>query len=118
MPSFGLGALMPKKIPLRSYHMVSAGFAKTRVRDEVKITHVLYRSLEQIIGCDTVPMHPAGVDRGSPDRFLKKNCEMRGSTLQHESPEESTFRQDIRSASSTLGLVKHRSGARSVATIS
>ena len=29
--------------------MVSAGFGKTRVRDEVKITHVLYRSLEQII---------------------------------------------------------------------
>jgi hypothetical protein len=44
---------MPKKIPFRSYHMVSAGFAKTRVRDEVKIAHVLYRSLEQIIGPGT-----------------------------------------------------------------
>jgi hypothetical protein len=32
---------MPKKIPFRSYHMISAGFAKTRVRGEVKIGHVL-----------------------------------------------------------------------------
>jgi hypothetical protein len=48
MPSFGLAALMPKKIPFRRYHMGSAGFAKTRVRDEVKIAHVLYRSLR---GC-------------------------------------------------------------------
>jgi hypothetical protein len=53
MPSFGLGALLPNKIAFRSYHMVGAGFAKTRVRDEVKIAHVLYRSLEQVIGPGT-----------------------------------------------------------------
>ena len=44
---------MPKKIPFRSYHMASAGFAKTRVRDEVKIAHVLYESLKQILGPGT-----------------------------------------------------------------
>ena len=42
-----------EEVPFRSYHMVSAGFAKTRVRDEVKIAHVLYRSLEQVIGPGT-----------------------------------------------------------------
>jgi len=44
---------MPKKIRFRSYHMVSAGFAKTRVPDEVKIADVLYGSLKQIVGPGT-----------------------------------------------------------------
>ena|SRR6516225_1441350 len=53
MPSFGLVASTSKKFPFRRYHVVSAGFAKTRLHDEVRIIHVLYRSLKQIIGPGT-----------------------------------------------------------------
>ena len=61
---------MPKKIPFRSYHMVRAGFAKTRVRHEATVAHVLYRSL---VTLDTVAKEtgatPGQVAIRFPNRF-------------------------------------------------
>jgi hypothetical protein len=53
MSSFGLAALMPKKIPFRRYQMINAGFAKTRMHDELKIARVVYQSLKHIVGPGT-----------------------------------------------------------------